>query len=108
MTTDDIKFGHVITGECYHEQISGSTGPLKWKACSCGLRGHAENPNRTFTDPRDTFALEQALVRDGRWDEAFRKIGYVTYFHLGSEGRSQKLIDAYRENPEWLKNRKGE
>lgn len=103
MTTDDIKFGHEILGECVHE-FEGLAAP-NWLVCKkCNLavtEGKQRQRYRTFTGPRDTFALEQALVRDGKLNEfedwAVR-IFLSDYLPFTSEQRSQLIIDFWRDH----------
>ena len=70
MNDDSRKLLTEFIGECWHKIIVVDG----IRQCSCGIVGNLATSfacpgNRTFTEPADTHAVKDALVKAGKWEK---------------------------------------
>ncbi len=63
--------------ECWHrwKYIDGPVKQEEWQCVLCGIAAQGAvsetTKNRTFTEPADFFAVQEAIVKAGKWNEFF-------------------------------------
>jgi hypothetical protein len=103
MNDNDRKFGtKEVLKECCHTKALEKCMP-HCTECGADWVDLIHTGNRTFTNPDDAYALEQALVRDGKfssfkqWCMSARGIYWDLYNEMLPEQRCQLIIDFYKE-----------